>query len=246
MARIREAKANGEQMSEAQRIAQQNLRRKRFIIFRNEDGSPDWTSLTEEQRRALKMEPDQPAPAVGGPPPPPPAEFPPHMAAMFLNVLVGIETAVVAPRMDLDAAKVRAVLEPSPPLAESIRDCATRVLNKYSGALGAYADEIALASLLVTWQASAFAELRRMKAAEEKKEDKRPPAPDIHFTVEPPTPPKPAPVEKPAAAAAAESAADTIRMVRYPNGFPEPIVRESASDTAGNPFLVPDHEFIGS
>jgi len=241
MARLRETKANGEQLSEAQ----QNLRRKRFIIFRNEDGSPDWSSLTEEQRRAMKMGPDQPAPETAGAPAAPPVEFPPHMAAMFLNVLVGIETAVVAPRMDLDAVKVRAVLEPSPPLAESIRECATRVLNKYSGALGAYADEIALASLLVTWQASAFAELRRMKAAEEKKEDKRPAAPDIHFTIEPKIPVKPSPVEMPAPAAAAAAAPDPIFMGPKPNGIPEPgPLRESAADTAGNPFLVHDMETV--
>jgi hypothetical protein len=78
-----------------------------------------------------------------------------------------------------------------------------------------------------------------LKAAEEKNDYKRPPAPDIHFTVEPPKPEKPIVVDWPAA-----GSFDRIKTEPpKPNGVPEPSpIRESAADTAGNPFIILEQE----
>lgn len=205
MARLRENKFEPktekarENLDRSRREFVAKGQRRRVLIYINDDGTIDLSKMSDRQRDLLGINPEgtttKPVPAADAEPVPPVA-FPPEMAGMMLGVLISIETAIVAPRMDLDAAAVKRALIPIPPIGEALRESAARVMNKYAGTLGAYADEFALVSLIITWQASAFGELRSLKAEMAKKVDAaRPKAPDIHETIEMkplvmPTPPK--------------------------------------------------------
>lgn len=172
--------------------------RKRISIYLDDTGAPDLSGLTEEQQHQLGLKPSEP---------PPPVEIPPAIPAMMLTVLVSIEAAVIAPRMGIPTDQARAALEPPPPVFAALEECSMRVLQKYSGSIGPYADEFALVALLISWQASAFAELRRIQADTRPGPDsitrpaEAPPPIDRHESTTAPAPfvvpPRPAPPAEP-------------------------------------------------
>lgn len=169
-------------------------KRKRITVYCNDDGSPDLSTINEEQRAALGIG-SSPAAADGAPAPTEPAPEPidPAIFGMLFHVLSNIEAAVVAPRMGIDPDAARRVMTPPPELAGPLANAAARVAAKYGGTLGRWSDEIALGSLIVTWQVSAFAELRRIQSRAPKHEPP-PPPPDRHESIEPKPAKKP---EKP-------------------------------------------------
>lgn len=178
MARLRETM--NDQAPEPGQGSNDKRKRKRITVYCHEDGSPDLDSVPEEQRRALGLggSTDQAEPE------PVQTSFEPAMIGMFLPVLVGIESALVAPRMGINQDQARSALTPAPPLADAIAQAATKVLNKYGSALGRWADEIALVSIVATWQVMAFSEMQRIRAASAPAPQAPPPPPDVHETIE--------------------------------------------------------------
>lgn len=145
-------------------------KRKRLTVYLNADGSPDWDGVTDEQRQQFGMG------ATAAAPPPEPMHVPPEMVGYLVMTMARIEAAIVAPRMGLTAEETARALTPPEPILVGIQEAGARVLAKYAGTMGKYQDEIILGSLLITWQAQAFAELRRMKAANESEPPANPPA----------------------------------------------------------------------
>lgn len=156
-------------------------KRKRITVYCNDDGTPDLDSVPEDQRRALGI---GQAPEGSNQAPEAPAQFEPAMVGMILPVLVGIEAALIGPRLGIEIDQARSALTPHPMIADGIAQAGAKVLNKYGGNLGRWADEIALVSIIATWQVQAFAEMRRMKAASIPRHDPPPPPPDTHETIE--------------------------------------------------------------
>ena len=163
--------------------------RKRFIVFAKDDGSPDLDNLPPELQGHIGA---SGAPQASDQPAPPPAEFDASIIKIVMPVIVGLEAMLVGPRMGIPVATATQCLTPPPPLADAIAQAATKVLNKYSAPLGRWADEIALAALLATWQVSAFAAMRRYAPIDVQSEEP-PPPPDRHESYQPPPPPPPPP-----------------------------------------------------
>jgi hypothetical protein len=123
----------------------------------------------------------------------------------MIPVLSGIEAVLVADRMGVSTEQAQQALTPPPPLADAIAQAAAKVAAKYAAPLGRWAEEIALGALLVTWQTTAFANMRRMAPAAPTAAE--PPAPiDRHESYQAPAPPAPAPPAPPAAAPAPSDA----------------------------------------
>jgi hypothetical protein len=119
----------------------------------------------------------------------------------MIPVLSGIEAVLVADRMGVSTEQAQQALTPPPPLADAIANAAAKVAAKYAAPLGRWAEEIALAALIVTWQTTAFANMRRMAPAAPPAAE--PPAPiDRHESYQAPAPSAPAPSAPPAAAPA--------------------------------------------
>lgn len=148
--------------------------RKRITIYLHEDGSPDLDALPEDQRAALGIGGD-------GEPEPENVEIDPSMVGLALTTLIRIEAMLTARRFGVDQETAVRCLTPPPPVRAGIEQAGARVLTKYAGAAGKYQDEIVLATLLITWQTSAIAELRERAAievkAEPEPEPKRGPVP---------------------------------------------------------------------
>jgi hypothetical protein len=141
-------------------------RKKRLQVYLNDDGTPDWEATPADVRSQLGM-----GGAGGDGVQPAGPEIPPEMVGMLVGLIGNIEAAIVAPKMGIPSEAAREALAMPEPIAVGINEAGGRVLAKYSGSLGRYADEIVLGSLLVTWQASAFARMREYKASM--------PAPDV-------------------------------------------------------------------
>jgi hypothetical protein len=169
--------------------------RKRYIVFAKEDGTPDLDNLPPELQSAIGSAP-APAAPTGPPPDPPPPAFDSQLVKILLPVVSGLEAVFVAPRMGITVDQATAALTPPPPLADAIAAAATKVLNKYFPEPGRWADEIALCAMIVTWQATAFAQMRRMAPIDVSPEPPRPP--DRHESYQPPPPPPPPPPADPA------------------------------------------------
>lgn len=133
-------------------------KRKRVTVYLNDDGTPDYSGLDETVRSLLSI-PSQSAETVT-----PPIEIPPEMIGYLVLTLTRIEAAIVAPRLDLDVESVLPILTPYPELGNAINTAASKVLAKYGGTMGQYQDEIVLGSLILTWQATAFGQLRALSA----------------------------------------------------------------------------------
>jgi hypothetical protein len=153
-----------------EQVKQDRRRRPRLILALNADGTPDLSSARPEQIEALKLALEEAAPA-------PPEPISPVVVHMALGAVANIEAAVLAGRFGLTTEQAAMALQPAPPLREQIAEAGARVLNKYSGALGRWQDEIVLAALLVAWQSSALATLRAMVAEQRARQEQRPPAP---------------------------------------------------------------------
>lgn len=166
-------------------------KRRRITVYCNDDGSPDLSTISDEQKAALGLN----GSAAGPAPEPVPQVEPidPAIFGMMFGVLANIEAAVVAPKMGIDPDAARSALVPPPPLADALANAAAKVAAKYGGTLGRWADEIALGSLIVTWQIGAFAQMRSMQPV--RKFDPPPPPPDKHESTESKPAPKPAKVE---------------------------------------------------
>lgn len=173
------------QETTADQTKQDRRRRPRLILALKDDGTPDLSGARPEQIEALKSALEEAAPA-------PPEPISPVVVHMALGAIANIEAAVLAGRFGLTTEQAAMALQPAPPLREQIAEAGARVLNKYSGALGRWQDEIVLAALLVAWQSSALATLRAMAAEQRAQQEQRPAAPT-------PTPaPGPAPGPAPA------------------------------------------------
>lgn len=155
-------------------------RRQRVTIYLNDDGTPDLDGVTDEQREAIGLRTATAEPEA------PPMEVAPEMVSMLLATMIRIESAVIAPRIGITTDEAMAALTPAPPIAEGISTAGARVLQKYGGALGKWQDEIVLATLIVTWQAQAFAEMRSIRAANTPPPQQTPAPPDVHVSSETP------------------------------------------------------------
>jgi len=178
--------------------------RKRYIVYADDSGAPDLSTAPPELRAAFGG-PDHAtaAPAAAGGPAaaPAPAEFDSAIFKLMIPVLSGIEAVLVADRMGVSTEQAQQALTPPPPLADAIANAAAKVAAKYAAPLGRWAEEIALAALIVTWQTTAFANMRRMAPAAPPAAE--PPAPiDRHESYQAPAPSAPAPSAPPAAAPA--------------------------------------------
>ena len=146
----------------------------------NDDGSPDWDAISDEQKQTLgltpKAEPDAP-----------PVEVKPELVGILFSTVAAIEAAVVAPRVGISREQATRALTPPPPIAEQLNAAGARVLSKYSGALSQWSDEITLAMLMFTWQTAAFSAMREMKASEPAPKQDGGPAPTVEV--------KPGPME---------------------------------------------------
>lgn len=161
--------------------------RKRLSVYLNEDGTPDWDAVPEEDRARLGHG-SAPAAAEA------PAEVPVEMVGFLLQTMTRIEAAVVAPKLGISSEEAYQCLTPSAELGKPLVEATARVVNKYAGGFGRWSDEIALAALLVTWQASAFSEMRKAAAAAAPKPEPAPAPPDKHESFQPPAAPKPEPL----------------------------------------------------
>jgi len=145
---------------------EQSKRKKpRVTIYKNDDGSYDTSSLSDEDKARLfggQTNAAPPPPPVDAAPPVEPID--PAIIGLALNLLTSVEAAVVGNRLGIPHAQCQKVLEPKPPLDTAITGLACKVANKYGASLGPYADEIALVALVATWQIQAFTELRALVA----------------------------------------------------------------------------------
>lgn len=155
-------------MPEAKRSDRRS--RKRISVYLDDNGAPDWGAMPEEHRKQLGIE--NGAPVVKEPEAPPQIE--PAVIGLLYATATRIEAAIVAPRFGVSGEQAMAALTPPDQIAGAMNEATARVLNKYSGTLGRWQDEIVLASLLVTWQASAFAQLRAMRAENEANKPAKP------------------------------------------------------------------------
>ena len=166
-------------------------KRARVVVYLNDEGKPDWDSVPEDQKSKLGLAGAEPAPVE------PPAEVAPEMVGLLLQTMTSIEAALVAPRIGIDQSEALAALTPAPPVQAGLCQAGARVLNKYAGAMGRWQDEIVLATLIVTWQASAFAQMRAIAAERAPKPEPAPPSREQRETAQvvkeavPPVAPKP-------------------------------------------------------
>lgn len=143
-------------------------RKKRVSVYLNDDGSPDWSGVSDEQRAML-----------GGVLPTPEAEaepIPPEMVGLLLKTVTSIEAAVLARSMDLEPALVHQAFAIPEPMEGPMCETGARVLQKYMGGASRYQDEMVLAALLISWQGAAIGQLRAFKA-EKLPTPEPPPAP---------------------------------------------------------------------
>lgn len=168
--------------SESSMSSTDKRKRKRLTVYLHDDGTPDWDGVTSEQRAQLGVAGSE----AGSETPAEPLQVPPEMVGFLVLTLTRIESAIVAPKIGLTSEQTLEVLTPAPALLQGINEAGARVLAKYGGTLGKYQDEFMLGSLLITWQAQAFAELRRMCAANESKREAMPTPIDIRTSVEAP------------------------------------------------------------
>ena len=141
---------------------QKRKRRKRAVIFRNDDGSIDTSKLDDDGREILaQLQAEKPEEINA---------LPTEVGATLLTVFAAIETQIVAKKTGLPVEQVQPCFVPAPPIAEKMSETVTKVLNKYAGGLTRFADEIALASLIVVWQTTAFAQLNAIREAQAKGE----------------------------------------------------------------------------
>lgn len=141
----------------------------RVLIYRNEDGSYDTSSLSDDDKARFF---GQSGPAAGpsvassaAEPPPPPADpVDPAVIGLALNLLTSIEAAIVGSKLGIPQDRCLAALQPRPPVDQMVIGAATKVANKYGASLGPYSDEIALVAALAMWQIGAFTELRAIAA----------------------------------------------------------------------------------
>lgn len=161
--------------------------RKRFIVYQNEDGTPDLSNLPEALRPVIN-----PPPGPDAVPEAPPPEFDASIFKMLLPVIVSLEAAVAARKLDISPKQAAQCLTPAPQLADGIAAAAAKVANKYAAPLGRWADEIALVAIVCTWQFSAFAAMQQYRPVPITPEPP-PPPPDKHYSTEAPPPPPPTP-----------------------------------------------------
>jgi len=180
-----------ENISSTGESAKDKRTRKRYIVYANEDGTPDLNNLPPELEGLKGASNPAPSPENSATPtePPPPA-FDSAIFKMLLPVVSGLEAVMVAARMNVTVPIATQCLTPPPPLADAIAAAAAKVANKYSAPLGRYADEIALCAIIATWQISAFAAMRRFAPIDTPSETP-PPPPDKHESYQPPPPPPP-------------------------------------------------------
>lgn len=164
MARMREQI----QSDATQAVKKDRRSRRRVSVYMNDDGTPDWSAVPEEHQRALGVGLGATAEPQTQPAQPEPID--PMVVGLFLQTMTSIEAAIVAVKYDLPRGDVLSALQPPQPMAEALTRAGAKVLDKYAGTLGRWQDEIVLASLVVTWQAQAFAQIRMMRAtADEQK-----------------------------------------------------------------------------
>lgn len=159
--------------------------RKRITVYLNDDGSPDLDGLPDEHRAALGIGGESEGEQEN-------LEIDPSMVSLALATLIRIESALTAKRFGLSADEAARCLTPPPPVRLGIEQAGARVLTKYAGAAGKYQDEIVLAVLLVTWQTTAWAELRERAAIDTRAEPVQ--------TAKPETAPEPKPEPSPESA----------------------------------------------
>lgn len=167
--------------------------RKRFIVYADESGKPDLSTVPDELRGAI---PGAPPPATGPTASPesvepPPEPLDPAIMQMLLPLVCALEASILGPRMGIDVHKARELITPPEPMANGIVMAATKVANKYGGTLGRYQDELALAAVLVMWQTAAFGALRQYAAQNAPPVQTPPPPPDVHHSTQPEPPPAP-------------------------------------------------------
>lgn len=149
--------------------------RRRLSVYLNDDGTPDWDAIPDEHKAQLGIGGGGAGPSVE--PTEPPPQIAPEMVGFLLDTMTRIEAVVVSGQVKLSVPETLDCLTPAPPLREGLCTAGAAVMNKYSATLGRWHEEIALACLLITWQASAFTEMRKLKAA--KPEPEPEPAPPI-------------------------------------------------------------------
>lgn len=171
--------------------------RKRFIVYADESGRPDLSTVPDELRGAI---PGAPPPSAGPAGPAAPTEpvepLDPAIMQMLLPLVVALEASIIGPRMGIDVHVARGLITPPEPIADGIVRAATKVANKYGGTLGRYQDELALAAVLLMWQTAAFGELRRYQAQNAPPVQTPPPPPDVHHSTQAEPAPPPAPETK--------------------------------------------------
>ncbi len=143
------------------------VRRPRVILHFDPDGKPELGNLEPETRARLQAAFAGGGPAAG---PEPAAPVDPALVGMVLKGLGSLEAAMLAGRFGLDAETCRRVVGPPEPLAGMMAETGARVISKYN-LTGKYGDEIALACLIMTWQAGALQQLRAL--GREKADEKR-------------------------------------------------------------------------
>lgn len=151
MAKPRNEITNGQQLPSSDK-----RRKKRISVYLNDDGMPDWSGVPDDQRELLGGKLPEAAP--------PSEPIAPEMVGLLLRAVTAIEGAVLARTMDLPAADVHAALTIPQPIERPLCEVGARVLEKHFSGSSKYQDEIVLASLLLTWQGSAIAQLRAMRA----------------------------------------------------------------------------------
>ena len=202
MARLRSDEPNSNATGE-----QSKRKKPRVTIYKNDDGSYDTSSLSDDDKaRLFGAQPNAAPPPPSIDPAPPVEPVDPAIIGLALNLLTSIEAAVVGNKLGLPHADCQRVLQPKPPLDTDITGLACKVANKYGASLGPYADEIALVALVATWQIQAFTELRALVAEQAAN---RPAPPPKH----PDADRHQSPSEKPAAPAAAPEKPETSNVV---------------------------------
>lgn len=153
-----ESEANGQEnlMPEMSETKTDRRRRPRLILPLDDSGKPDLSRANAEQIAALKETLMEAEPAA-------PEPINPAVVMFAVNAIANIEAAIVAPKFGLDQGQAAQALQPPEPLRSQIAEAGSRVLSKYSGALGRWQDEIVLAALLVAWQTAAFQNLRMLR-----------------------------------------------------------------------------------
>ena len=144
-------------------------KRRKVIICLNDDGTPDLTSVSDEQKQALGLAPGTTEKVE-------PVDR--DVVRMLVGITATVEAVAVSKALNVPHSVAMVALKPAQDLEDRLVECSARIIDKYGG-IGRYADEVMLGALIVAWQAGALKAIKEYKA-ETVSVDQQKPQPQPH------------------------------------------------------------------